>query len=479
MKQYKNKAEKPLVLDENYNFNIDKTPPAAVDIEAKIIGSILIDNFVINDILQIISDKHFYSNRNQLVFKAILKLNEKDEPVDPDTLIEELKRMGKLEEAGDVDYISELISAATTSANAVAHARIVLEKFLLRNLIHISSEIVQKSFDPTVNTFNLIDNAEQKLLEISESISKKKSIALKDEISPFFEELGKRRGTHSLLTGIGTGYTLLDEYTSGFQNSELIIIAGRPSHGKTAFALNIARNAAVIHKKSVAFFSLEMSYRELILRLLSSEAKVDAKKLKTGKTSSDEWKKVANSYHRLKTNIYIDDTSELSVLELRAKARRMKLDYGIDIIFVDYLQLVKGMDNPERRDLEVAYVSRSLKALAKDLDIPVVACAQLNRGIEQRGKEKRPQLADLRESGAIEQDADVVIFVHRPFISKKPDEGSENYESEKTKAEIIIGKQRNGPIGDLDLMFISEYTKFENVSVMPIIEVPPQEETPF
>ncbi len=479
MKSNKAKVEKQAIFDEEFNLNIEKTPPSAVDIEAKIICSILLDNFVINDVLQIITDKHFYSKKNSIIFQAILSLNQKDEPVDPGTLIEELKRMGKLQEAGDVDYIFELVSAATTSANSVTYAKIVLEKYLLRNLIHISSDIVEKAFEPTINTFNLIDSAEQKLLEISESISKKKSISLKDEISPFFEELGKRRGNHSALTGIGTGYTLLDEYTAGFQNSELIIIAGRPSHGKTAFAVNIARNAAVMHKKSIAIFSLEMSYRELVLRLLSSEARVDARRLKIGKTSNEEWNRVANSYHRLKTNIYIDDSSELSILELRAKARRLKIDHKIDMVVVDYLQLVKGMDNAERRDLEVAYVSRSLKALAKDLEIPVVACAQLNRGIEQRGKEKRPQLADLRESGAIEQDADVVIFVHRPAMSKKLDEASETYERERTQAEIIIGKQRNGPVTDFELTFLPEYTKFENISVTPIIDIPQTEETPF
>ncbi len=479
MKTKKTKPEKNIVLDENFDFKTEKTPPAAVDLESKIISSILIDNFVVNDVIQIITDKHFYSKANALIFRAILNLNEKAEPIDPGTLIEELRRMGKLEAAGDVDYILELVASSTTSANAQAHARIVLEKYLLRNLIHISSELVEKSFDPTVNTYNLLDTAEQQLLEISESISKKKSISLRDEISPYLEELGKRRGDHSSLTGIGTGFTLLDEYTAGFQNSELIIIAGRPSHGKTAFAMNIARNAAVIHKKSVAIFSLEMSYRELILRLLSSEARVDSKRLKTGKTTNEEWSRVANSYHRLKTNIYIDDSSELSILELRAKARRLKLDYGIDMIIVDYLQLVKGMNNAERRDLEVAYVSRGLKALAKDLDIPVVACAQLNRGIEQRGKEKRPQLADLRESGAIEQDADLVIFLHRPALAKKLDENSENYDKERTEADVIIGKQRNGPTTDFKLMFLPEYTKFENITVVPMIDIPQSEETPF
>ncbi|MEO8666022.1 MAG: DnaB-like helicase C-terminal domain-containing protein, partial [Ignavibacteria bacterium] len=272
--------------------------------------------------------------------------------------------------------------------------------------------------------------------------------------------------------GVPTGFTELDEYTAGFQNSELIVIAGRPSHGKTALSMNIARNAAVDHGKSVAIFSLEMSFRELLLRLLAGEARVDGKKLKTGKSRVEEWNRVLQTYHNLKTNIYIDDTSELTILEIRAKARRLKMDYNIDMVVVDYLQLVRGPENSERRDLEVAYVSRGLKALAKELDIPVVACAQLNRSIEQRGKEKRPQLADLRESGAIEQDADVVIFVHRPIMGMKANQDDPDYEDLKRKAEIIIGKQRNGPVGDFDLVFLNEYAKFENKVRHPVIDIP-------
>ncbi|MEO6694138.1 MAG: DnaB-like helicase C-terminal domain-containing protein, partial [Ignavibacteria bacterium] len=286
-----------------------------------------------------------------------------------------------------------------------------------------------------------------------------------------------QRENKNAIIGVPTGFGELDDYTAGFQKSEFIVIAGRPSHGKTAFSMNIARNAAVDHGKSVAIFSLEMSFRELLLRLLAGEARVDGKKLKTGKSTPDEWKRVLHNYHKLKTNLFIDDTSELTILEIRAKARRMKLDYGIDMVIVDYLQLIRGPENSERRDLEVAYVSRGLKALAKELDIPVVACAQLNRSIEQRGKEKRPQLADLRESGAIEQDADVVIFVHRPIMGMKSNPDDPDYEELKRKAEIIIGKQRNGPVGDLDLVFLNEYAKFENKIKHPVIDIPKNMDT--
>jgi replicative DNA helicase len=473
------------IPDESQDIGEGRVAPNALDLEENIIGAVMLDNMVMNEVLQILDSRHFYRPANGIIFQAMINLDTKKEPVDPNTLKEELKRMGKLDEIGGVEYIIELSSAVSTSANTDYYARIIYEKYILRYLINISSKIVNKCFDPTVNTFNVLDEAEQKILDISESLSKKKVIAVKDEIEKLIAELGDQRSNRSGIIGVPTGYERLDELTVGLQKSELIIIAGRPSHGKTAFALNIARNAAVDHNKSVGVFSLEMSVRELILRLLAGEARVDGKKLKSGKSSPEDWNKVLNTYHKLKTNLYIDDSSELSILELRAKARRMKQDNDIDMIIVDYLQLVKGPDNAERRDLEVAYVSRGLKALAKELDIPVVACAQLNRGIEQRGKEKRPQLADLRESGAIEQDADVVMFVHRPIMGMKYDEHNPDHKELKRKAEIIIGKQRNGPTGDFDLIFLDEFAKFENQSRHPVIEIPPMtgggddEEMPF
>jgi len=331
---------------------------------------------------------------------------------------------------------------------------------------------VDHCFDPGANTFNTLDEAEQRILDVSESLSKKKVVSVKDEIEVLVGKIGDQRNNKNAIIGVPTGFTDLDDLTAGFQKSELIVIAGRPSHGKTAFAMNIARNATVDHQKSVAIFSLEMSFRELMLRLLAGEARVNGKKLKTGRSTNDEWKRVLHTYHKLKTNLFIDDTSELTILEIRAKARRLRKEQKIDMVIVDYLQLVRGTDDFERRDLEVAYVSRGLKALAKELDIPVVACAQLNRSSEQRGKEKRPQLVDLRESGAIEQDADVVIFVHRPVMGMKHNPDDPDFEELKRKAEIIIGKQRNGPVGDLDLIFLDEYAKFENKTRHPVIDIP-------
>lgn len=472
-KNIKYKEKKEELLNEDYDLGIDKKPPSAPELESSVIGAILIDNMVINDVLQLITHKHFYRKENSIIFSAIENLNKKNEPVDANTLIEELKRMNSLNDAGGRDYIIEIASDTSSSANVSHYARIILEKYILRNLINVSSKIIEKSLDPTVNTFNLLDSSERELLEVSEFLSKKKIISIKDEMDSFFEELALRRSDRRNITGIPTGFTLLDDYTSGFQKSELIIIAGRPSHGKTALALNIARNAAVLNKKTVAIFSIEMSHKELMLRLLSAETGVNARNLKTGRVSPEEWGIIQKNYHKLKTEIFIDDSSELSILELRAKARRLMYDKKLDMIIVDYLQLVKGQDNPERRDLEVAYVSRGLKALAKDLDIPVVACAQLNRGIESRGADKKPQLADLRESGSIEQDADVVIFVHRPALSKKRDAVDDP--DEFKRVEIIIGKQRNGPVTDFDLIFEPDYTRFANKIPEPVIpEMPPE-----
>ncbi|MCB0725091.1 MAG: replicative DNA helicase [Ignavibacteriae bacterium] len=472
------------IPDENQDLGEGRIAPNALDLEENVIGAVMLDNMVMNEVLQILDSRHFYRPANGIIFQAMINLDAKKEPIDPNTLKEELRRMGKLDEIGGVEYIIDLSSAVSTSANADYYARIIFEKYILRYLINISSKIVNKCFDPTINTFTVLDEAEQKILDISESLSKKKIVSVKEEIEKLISELGDQRTNRSGIIGIPTGYVKLDELTVGLQKSELIIVAGRPSHGKTAFALNIARNAAVDHNKSIGLFSLEMSVRELILRLLAGEARVDGKLLKSGKSTPEDWNKVLNTYHKLKTNLYIDDSSELSILELRAKARRMKQDNDIDMIIVDYLQLVKGPDNAERRDLEVAYVSRGLKALAKELDIPVVACAQLNRGIEQRGKEKRPQLADLRESGAIEQDADVVMFVHRPIMGMKVDEHNPDHQELKRKAEIIIGKQRNGPTGDFELIFLNEYAKFENMHKSPRIDerslsVDEEEDMPF
>jgi len=458
------KIRNEVLLNEEHKFGAEvdvKMPPNAKDLEGMLLGAVMLDNIVMNDILQIIDHRHFYSPRNGIIFQAMVNLDGKREPIDVVTLKEELKKMKKLEQVGDVEYLLELMDSISTSANVEYYARIIFEKYILRNLIDISSNIVEKCLDSSNNTFSILDDAEQKILDVSESLSKKKIVSVRDEIENIIEELNERR-TSKNIEGVPTGYDELDNLTGGFHKSELIVIAGRPSHGKTAFSMNIATNAATKYGKKVAIFSLEMSYKELIYRLLASVLKVDGKKLKLGKLDNHDWQRVAQDFGKLKTDLFIDDSSELSILEIRAKSRRLKQEFNIDMIVVDYLQLVRGQDNAERRDLEVAYVSRGLKALAKELEIPVIACAQLNRGVEQRGKEKKPQLSDLRESGAIEQDADMIIFVNRPIIGMKIDSADPNFEEIKRKAEIVIGKQRNGPIGDFDLVFLGEYATFEN-----------------
>lgn len=461
-----------------------KIPPNAEDLEAQILGAILIDNDVLNEILQFLNYRHFYKKSHSIIFQAIIQLNGKNEPIDAATLKEELQRMNKLNDAGGVEYIIDLTSNVSSSANSLHHARIIFEKYILRKLISISGQITTKCFDRSSEALNILNEAEQKILEISDIFAKKPIISVKEDIEDFIATLQKQRENKEMFTGVRTGYFDLDDLTLGFQKSELIIIAGRPSHGKTAIALNIARNACVKYNYSIAFFSLEMAARELFLRLLASEAMVNGQNLKTGKLKNEDWAKVASTYPNLKTNLFIDDSSEMSILELRAKTRRLKQEHDIDMIMVDYLQLISGQGNFERRDLEVAYISRSLKALAKELDIPVVACAQLNRGTEQRGKDSRPQLSDLRESGSIEQDADVVMFIHRPIMSlaKKLEKDDPDYIEKIRDAELIIRKQRNGPIGDVKLLFRNEFAKFENVIKHPVIDVQSSyesEKTPF
>ncbi len=450
---------------------IDMQPPQALDLESNVLGAILIDNDVLNNVTDLLDVKYFYSRKNSFIYQAIINLTEKNEPIDPVTLIEELKKIKKFEEVGGADYIMDVINSVSTSANSVKYAQIIYEKYLLRSLISICSDVTEKCLDPSTSTYTILDEADKQFLDVSSTLSKKKIISVSSEIDKLVNELAERR-TSKYVTGVPTGYSMLDDMTGGFQNSELIIIAGRPSHGKTAFAMNIARNASIISKKNIGIFSLEMSFKELLIRMLSTEAKINGQRLKIGKSSPEEWNKLASTYHKLKTNIFIDDSSSLSIFEIRAKARRMKKENNIDMIIVDYLQLVKGPESSERRDLEVGYVSRGLKALAKELDIPVVACAQLNRGIEGRGKEKMPVLSDLRESGSIEQDADVVIFVHRPIMGIKVDPLQPDYEELKRKAEIIIGKQRNGPTGHLqNFIFLSEYALFAQNDKAPVIDI--------
>jgi replicative DNA helicase len=442
-------------------IDVKKLPPQSIEAEMSILGGILLENEAINRVLEILVPEDFYRETHRKIMRAMIDLNEHREPCDLITLTSILKKRGELEEVGGGAYLATLVDFVPTAANISYYCKIVKEKAVARKLINAATDIITQGHDEQSDIDQLLDSAQKVIFDISENKLKPAfyqiNAILKDTIKNI-ETLYEKK---EHVTGVPTGYVDLDEKTAGFQRGDLIIIAGRPSMGKTAFALNIAQYAA-IHSdpaQPVAVFSLEMSKEQLVTRLLCSEARVDAGRLRTGHLIDTDWHKLtraASSLHQAK--IFIDDTPAISVLEMRAKARRMRAEHKIGMIVVDYLQLMRGSSNPESRQQEISEISRSLKALAKELDVPVVALSQLNRGLESR-TDKRPMMSDLRESGAIEQDADVIMFVYREEVYDK-----ENADL-KGKAEIIIGKQRNGPIGIVELTFLGEYTRFENLSL--------------
>ncbi|HVN47717.1 MAG TPA: replicative DNA helicase [Bacteroidota bacterium] len=438
-----------------------RVPPQAVEIEEAVLGAMLIEKEALAKALEVLDDTAFYKPAHQKIFKALIELFNRSEPVDLITLTEELRRQGELENIGGEYYLSELTTKVSSAANVEYHAHIVLERALMRQLIHASSEVANRAYSETEDALGLLDEAEQKIFNISEQRMKKSFTAMDTAVHQTMEMLQSIHGKHGGVTGAPSGFHRLDELTGGFQPSDFIIIAGRPSMGKTAFALSVARNAALNGDKptAVGMFSLEMSTQQLVMRLMCAEARVDAHKVRTGRLPEDEWKKLSMSVGRLyKAKIFIDDTPGLNILELRAKARRLKVEHNIGLLVVDYLQLMQGPRNIQSREQEISTISRSLKGLAKELNLPVIALSQLNRSVESRN-DKRPALSDLRESGAIEQDADVVMFVHRPeMFGITEDEG----ESTEGLAEIIIGKQRNGPTDTVKLQFIKQYARFEN-----------------
>ena len=476
-------AEPRKIFDFNAGSSVStegRVPPQAVDVEAAVLGAMLLEKEAIAKVLAILDETAFYKPSHQLIYKAMIDLFERSEPLDLITLTEELKRRGDLEKVGGEYTIADFTTKVSSAANVEYHAHIVLEKALMRGLIGASSEVISRAFSETEDALELLDEAEQKIFMISEQRMKKNFVSMSNAVYTTMEMLQSIHGKHSGVTGVPSAFTDLDNLTGGFQNSDLIIVAGRPSQGKTAFVLSAARNASVLHDIPVGFFSLEMSNQQLVMRLICAEARVDAHKVRTGRLPEDEWKKLSMSVGRLhKAKFFIDDTAALTVLELRAKARRLKAEHGVGMIVVDYLQLMQGPRNAQSREQEISSISRSLKALAKELNIPVIALSQLNRAVETRG-DKRPVLADLRESGAIEQDADVVLFVHRPEAYGIQEEGGRPTEG---RAEIMIGKQRNGPIGNVELSFIKQYARFENLTRFRDDQLPPPppelEETPF
>jgi len=441
----------------------DRRPPYSEDAEQAVLAAMLMDQDAILRAMEFVDDASFYVERHRRIFRAMVSLSERGEVLDPLTLSEELSRRGELEAAGGKDYVGFLVDAVSTSANVEYHAKIVKEKALLRRLIEASTAIVGDAFEGRATAAELIDEAEHRIFQVSQQRGMQGFMRVKELMWPTMERIEALQRGGKTITGVASGFTDLDEMTSGFQPSDLIIVAARPSMGKTALILNIAQYAAIEKNTPVAFFSLEMSKESLVQRMLTSEARVDAQKLRKGMLRDDDFPRMARAAGILSSApIWIDDSAGITLLEIRSKARRLKVEADIGLLVIDYLQLIQGPNNAESRQQEISMISRSLKALAKELHVPVVALSQLSRAPEQRAGDHRPQLSDLRESGAIEQDADLVMFIYRQEVYDGPTDKDGN--SLEGRAEIIVGKQRNGPIGFVNLFFHKSYTRFENYS---------------
>ncbi|MGB8490470.1 MAG: replicative DNA helicase [Bacteroidales bacterium] len=439
-----------------------KVPPQAIDMEEAVLGAIMLEKEAVITILDILKPESFYREAHQKIFKAVSDLSAKEYPVDLYTVTEELRVHNELDSVGGPVYLTQLTSKVVSAANVDYHARIVAQKYIQRELIRVSTEIQNRSFDDSIDVTELLDFSENELFQIAEGNIKREvspiNVVIKEAIREI-EEAGKREDA---LVGIPSGFTKLDRLTSGWQKSELIIIAARPSMGKTAFALSMARNMAIDHGKKVAIFSCEMSSIQLVNRLIIAETDIAGEKIKNGRLSEEEWKQLDNRIKKLvQAPIFIDDTPAISIFELRAKCRRLMAQHKLDIVIVDYLQLMSGPENAGSREQEVSNISRSLKSIAKELNVPILALSQLNRSVEMRGGTKRPLLSDLRESGAIEQDADMVVFIHRQDKFGIPtfEDGS----STKGIAEIILAKNRNGPVDDVKLRFREEKAQFLDI----------------
>jgi len=422
----------------------------------------LIDQDAVLRAVETVDDTMFYAERHRRIFRAMVTITEKGSVVDPLTLSEELSRRGELDASGGKEYIGFLVDAVPTAANIEYHARIVREKAILRRLIEVSTSIVSEAFEGKSTANELLDEAESRIFQVSQQQTRDGFTRIKELIWPTMERIEALQGTGTTITGVPSGFTDLDEMTSGFQPADLVIVAARPSMGKTAFTLNIAQHAAIEHGTPVAFFSLEMSKESLVQRMLTSEARIDAQRLRKGMLRDDDFPRLARAAGILSSApVWIDDTPGMTLLEMRSKARRLRAENGVGMVVVDYLQLMQGPANSESRQQEVSQISRGLKALAKELNVPVIALSQLSRAPEQRtGDNKRPQLSDLRESGAIEQDADLIMFLFRQEFYDGPVDKDGN--SLEGKAEVIVGKQRNGPIGIVNLFFQKQFTRFEN-----------------
>jgi replicative DNA helicase len=442
----------------------ERNPPYAAEAEQAVLAAMLLDADAIMRAAEYVDDTMFYREGHRRIFRAMIALTERGDVIDPLTLADELARRGELEASGGRDYIGWLMDAVPTAANVEYHAKIIREKATLRRLIEISTGIVTEAFEAQTTASQLLDEAESKIFQISQSQGGKGFTRIKELLWPAMERIEALQRGGQAITGVPSGFLDLDEMTSGFQPADLVIVAARPSMGKTAFVLSIAQNAAITHNVPVAFFSLEMSKESLVQRMLTSEARIDAQDLRRARLRDDDFPRLARAAGILSSApVYIDDQPGITLLEMRSKARRLKAESGVGMVIVDYLQLIQGPANSENRQQEISQISRGLKALAKELGVPVLALSQLSRAPEQRaGDQKRPQMSDLRESGAIEQDADLIMAIYRPEVYAEKEEGRLVNPELEGPAEIIILKQRNGPIGTVNLHFHKQYTRFEN-----------------
>ncbi|MER3422939.1 MAG: replicative DNA helicase [Nitrospiraceae bacterium] len=439
-----------------------KLPPQNLEAEQSVLGAILLDNASMAKAMEILTEDDFYRTAHRKIYTAMLDLSEHGEVIDQITLTEHLKIKGELESVGGSAYLAELVQVVPTAANIKYHCRIVRDKALLRGLISTSTEVISRGYDGTASVDDLLDYAERSVFSLAQGKLGRSFSRLKDIIKESLDLVDTLHKRGKAVTGVPTGFHDLDELTAGLQPSDLVVIAGRPSMGKTSLALGIAQHAAIKHNQKVGIFSLEMSKEQLVLRMLSSEASVDSHRLRIGKLQKEDWWRLAEAAGRLEqAPIFIDDTGALTVQQMRGKARRLKAENGLDLLVVDYLQLMQGRSDAESRQQEISDISRSLKALAKELSVPVVALSQLSRAVESR-KPPIPMLADLRESGAIEQDADVVVFIYRDEVYNPDSE-------EKGIAQIMVKKHRNGPTGDVKLTFLDKFAKFGDFSDREVV----------
>ena len=474
------------------DVTLEKSLPHSLEAEKAVLGAVLLDNRTFDQAAEILAADDFYVESHRRIFTRMESLSRSYHAIDTITVAEELQSGNDLEACGGVPYLSSLLDGVPRVSNIEHYARIVKEKSIVRKLIHSANEILIRGFSGEDDVGDLLDNAERAIFEISQQKIRSGFVKIQDLLPEAFKQIQQRSQQTELITGLASGYTDLDNMTSGFQRSDLIIVAARPGLGKTSFALNVGQHAATNGKK-VGVFSLEMAAHQLVHRLLCAEARVDSHGVRTGRLRKSDWEQLAKAVGRLdKAMIFIDDSPGITIAEMRSKARRLKAEHGLDLLIVDYLQLMapgfSGRQRYENRQQEISAISRSLKGLAKELDLPLIAISQLSRAPEQRRGDHKPQLSDLRESGSIEQDADVVLFIYREDLYSK----EENPEEEGI-AQIIIGKQRNGPIGTIKLKFFEEWTKFENLDPREVLEreqsfrrreaphrqAPPPEEPPY